>query len=135
MTIRRGGGKTLSPSAIQQSLDVTSPGSSGDSCATRWMLGSPSAPAPACLSPSHIQTASPWGMLPPAQPIAPQCPIPPSHTMLRHGTKVPKLEGKPPQSQHHTHCWGVLFHSPGIFPFMGNLCSCLRDLNNGLSLQ
>ncbi|EOB04924.1 hypothetical protein Anapl_13867 [Anas platyrhynchos] len=47
-----------------------------------------------CISLPSLAKAerqSPWGMLPPAQPIAPQCPIPPSHTMLRHGTKCQPL--------------------------------------------
>lgn len=46
-----------------------------------------------------------------------------------------KTGGKDSRSQQNTRCWGFYFHSLIIFPFMGNLYSCLRDLNNGLSLQ
>lgn len=63
--------------------------------------------------------------------------------LLAHGpkpnivsqTQDMKTGGKDSRNQQNAHCWGLYFHSPIIFPFMGNLYSCLRDLNNGLSLQ
>lgn len=41
--------------------------------------------------------------------------------------------GKDSRSQENTRCWAFYFRSPIIFPSMGSLYSCLRDLNNGLS--